>query len=250
MGCDQAVVDVARMAGRIAQPRDAGNGRQMFEQPAERPGFPVRTLAVIGVDVLPDQRELAHAVVGKTLHVIDDFRHGTRHLGAARIGNDAEGAELVTAFLHRDEGGNPARADGVWLGLGQEAELVCRREFGLDRTAFTAGAFQQLRQMMIALWPDHDVDHRRAAYDLLALGLRHAARDGDLHRAARARGFVLGDAQPAELGIDLFRGLLPNVAGIEDDEVGILRARRLHESFRRQRIHHALRIVDVHLAAI
>ncbi len=111
-------------------------------------------------------------------------------------------------------------------------------------------ALQQLRQMMIALRADHDVDHRRAAHDLLALGLRHAARDRDLHRAAPARGLVLGDAQAAELGIDLFGGLLADVAGVEDDEVGILRAGRLHESFRSQRVHHALGIVDVHLAAI
>ena len=50
------------------------------------------------------------------------------------------------------------------------------------------GARQQLRQMMIALRADHDVDHRRAADDLLAFGLRDAAGDRDASsRGRRAR---------------------------------------------------------------
>ena len=68
--------------------------------------------------------------------------------------------------------------------------------------------------------------------------------------AALARGLVLGDAQPAEFGIDLFGGLLADMAGVEDDEVGVLSAGGLDKAFRRQRVHHALGIVDIHLAAI
>ncbi len=37
---------------------------------------------------------------------------------------------------------------------------------------------------------------------------------------------------------------------VESDEIGIIGARRLDKALRRQRVHHALRIVDVHLAAI
>ena len=69
-------------------------------------------------------------------------------------------------------------------------------------------------------------------------------------RAAVARGFVLDDAQPAELGIDLLGGLFADVAGVEDHQVGVVDAGGLDKAFRRQRVHHALRIVDVHLAAI
>ena len=136
------------------------------------------------------------------------------------------------------------------FGGGQEAELVLDRKFGLQRAAVALGARQQLRQMMIALRPDHDVDDRRAADDLLAFGLRDAAGDRDAHVAAVARGFVLGDAQPAELGIDLLGGLLADMAGVEDHEIRVLGAGRLDKAFARQRVHHALRIVDVHLAAI
>ena len=66
------------------------------------------------------------------------------------------------------------------FGGGQETELVLDREFGLQRAAVAFRARQQLRQMMIALRTDHDIDDRRAADDLLALGLRDAAGDRDL----------------------------------------------------------------------
>ena len=103
---------------------------------------------------------------------------------------------------------------------------------------------------MIALRPDHDVHGRRAADDFLALGLRDAARDGNAHLTAVACGLVLGDAQPPEFGVDLFGSLLADMAGVEDHEIRILGAGRLDKAFARQRVHHALRIVDVHLAAI
>ena len=104
--------------------------------------------------------------------------------------------------------------------------------------------------MMIALRADHDVDRRRAADDLLAFGLRDAAGHRDAHLAAVACGLVLGDAQPPELGVDLLGGLLADVAGVEDHQIRVLHAGGLDKAFGRQRVHHALRIVDVHLAAI
>src|SRR5882757_4385469 len=104
--------------------------------------------------------------------------------------------------------------------------------------------------MMIALRTDHDVDGRCAADDLFALGLCDAAGDDDVHLAAVARGFILGDTQAPEFGVDLLGGFFADVAGIEDDEVRIIRAVGLDKAFARQRVHHALRIVDVHLAAI
>ena len=112
------------------------------------------------------------------------------------------------------------------------------------------GARQQLRQMMIALRADHDIDHRRAADDLVAFGLRDAAGHGDAHVAALARGFVLGDAQPPEFGVDFFGGLFADVTGVEDHQIRVVHACGLDKAFRRQRVHHALRIVDVHLTAV
>jgi hypothetical protein len=60
----------------------------------------------------------------------------------------------------------------------------------------------------------------------------------------------LGDAQLAELRIDLLGRLLADVAGVEDHQIRVVDIGRLDEAFRRQRVHHALGIVDVHLAAV
>ena len=106
------------------------------------------------------------------------------------------------------------------------------------------------RQMMIALRSDHDVYGRGAVDDLGAFCLRDAAGDRDLHLAACPCGLVLGDAEPSEFGINLFGCLLADVTGVEDHEVGVLSTRGLDKAFAGQRVHHALRIVDIHLAAI
>ena len=112
------------------------------------------------------------------------------------------------------------------------------------------GAGQQLRQVMIALRTDHHIDHRRAADDLVALGLRDAAGHRDAHLAAVARGLILGDAQPAQFRVDFLGGLFANVTGVEDHEIRVVDARCLDKALGRQRVHHALRIVDVHLTTI
>ena len=247
---DQGVVDVAGMAGRVAQANDAGNFGQALQQGAERPNPSVRSLAVIGVDVLSDQGDLAHAIVGEPEHVVDNLCNGPRHLGAARVGHHAEGAEFIAAFLHRDERRDAAGADCIRPRRGQESELVLDRKFGLQRTAVALGMRQQLRQMMVTLRTDHDIDHRRAADDLLALGLRDAAGDRDAHVAAIARGFVLDDAQAPELRVNLLGGLFADVAGVENHQVRVIHAGGLDKAFRCQRVHHALRIVDIHLTTI
>ena len=103
---------------------------------------------------------------------------------------------------------------------------------------------------MIALRADHDIDRGRAADDLGAFRLRDAAGHRDTHMAAISRGFVLDDAQPSELGVNLLRRLLTDVAGIENHEVRVIHAGGLDKAFGRQRVHHALSIVDIHLTAV
>ncbi len=132
----------------------------------------------------------------------------------------------------------------------QKSELVLDRKFGLQRAAMAFGVRQQFRQMVIALRADHDIDGGRAANDLVALGLGDAAGDNDIHLAAIACGLVLDDAQPPEFRVNLLGSLLADMAGVEDHQIRIVDACGLDKAFRRQRVHHALRIVDVHLTAI
>lgn len=85
-----------------------------------------------GVDVLPEQGNLAHPAVGELFGFLDDLGNRPRHFRAACIGHDAEGAEFVAAFLHRQEGGDAAGADPSALGDRQMLELVLDRIFGVD----------------------------------------------------------------------------------------------------------------------
>src|ERR1700730_6570605 len=110
MRLDQRLVDIAGAAGRVTQAKDAGNLGEATQQGAEWPDMSVRSLAVIGVDVLPDQGDFAHAVVGEPLHVVDDPCDRPRYFGAARVGHDAECAEFIATLLDRHKGRDPARA--------------------------------------------------------------------------------------------------------------------------------------------
>ena len=107
----------------------------------------------------------------------------------------------------------------------------------------------QLGQAMIILWTDDEVDGGLAAQNFAPLGLGDAAGDDERGVSPARRSRALQGADLAELGIDLFRGALADVAGIEDDEVGVLDYCRLGKPFLPRDIGHALRIVDVHLAS-
>ena len=246
---NEIVIHVARMTGEVAQPRDAGNFREPVHQTPERGGVAVAVLAVISVDVLAEQRDLADAGVGQALGLGDDPGDRTRHFGAARVGHDAERAELVAAFLHGDEGRHAALARRRTAWRCEVPELVLDRKFGVDCLALL-GALQHVRQAVVALRPDHEIDRALTADDLGALGLRDAAGDGDFHVASLQRGFLLEHAHAAELGIDLLGRLLADVAGVEDDQVGVVRRGGLDEALGGQRVRHTMRIVDVHLAAV
>ncbi len=218
---DQLVVHVARMAGGVAQPQQAGDLRQFAQQPRQPPGRAARAFAMIGIHVLPEQRDLPRPGRDQPPRLRQHRRHRARILGAAGIGDHAEGAELVAALLHRQEGGH-ALARGL---LRQVVEFLLDGEFGLDhRPRRPAGPRHHLRQPVIGLRPQHDIHPGRARGDLGALGLGDAAGDRQHQALARRLAVALDQPQPAELGEQLVRRLLPDVAGIEDDHVGRLGA--------------------------
>ena len=132
----------------------------------------------------------------------------------------------------------------------EEIEFVFRRKFGVECAAFAFGFAQEIRKPVIALRSDNKIDRAFAAKNFLALGLRDAARDRDRHAAAGERGFVFHLAQAPEFGIDLVHRLFADVTGIEHDQIGVLGAIGLDIAFRRQRVRHTMRIVDVHLATV
>ena len=90
MRVDQPLRHVVGMAGGVAQPLQPVDIGEMLEQALQRPGAADFILAAIGVDVLADQRDFAHAGVDEALRLGDDLRDVARDFGAARIGHDAE----------------------------------------------------------------------------------------------------------------------------------------------------------------
>src|SRR5207237_10381580 len=93
-----------------------------------------------------------------------------------------------------------------------------------------------------------DESHRGpTANDLCPLRLGDTAGDGNIHPASGTRSGLLEPTHASELGEDFLLRLFANVAGIQNDEIRILRRERFGEAFGRERVRHTLGIVDVHL---
>ena len=120
---------------------------------------------------------------------------------------------------------------------------------GDDALAGRLGLRDEIGEAVIALRSDDDVDHRRPRHDLLPFRLRDAACDRDQSFPALAFAGFLGDVRAAELRIDLLGGLLPNMAGVQDDEIGRVLILGQAIAERAERLSHALAVIGIHLAA-
>ena len=129
-----------------------------------------------------------------------------------------------------------------------------RRHVGIDGAAPARAArilgdggslAEQRRQIVISQRPDDDIDGRCAAADLGAFGLGDAAGGDD----DRARPVGARFAQAPDVGIQLFRRLLADMASVEDDDIGGVAAVGGDMALGGQHVAHALAVIDVHLAA-
>jgi hypothetical protein len=111
------------------------------------------------------------------------------------------------------------------------------------------GLAQQLRQPMIVLRPYDQVDGRLTANYLSPLRLGDAAGDDDHRLEAFGLTLLLDFARLAEFGKDLFRGPFADMAGVQDDKIGVLDLGRRPVALGCSDIAHALRIIDIHLTA-
>ena len=241
MGGDQVVVHVPGVAGGVADAVQALDPGQLAGQPSQA------ALTRPGVDVLPQEGDLAHAAGGQAPGLGQDGLGRPGPFAASGVGHHAEGAELVAALLDGEEGGDArGRALGaqcVELGLGGEVS-------GETLSTRPVGAGDQLGQLVVGLGAHDEVDGGLTAQDLLALRLGHAAGDRDGHGPARRGPLGLQGLQLAQLGIDLLGRLLADMAGVQDDKVGLLRPLGHGVAQGRQNVRHALAVIDVHLAAI
>ena len=215
----------------------------MTAELAEAPGViagSCRRSAVPSIDVLSKEGDLSHALGHQCAHFCRDGVSRTADFSAAGIRNNAECAELIAAFLDGDKG----RVAINFTGFGQAIEFLLDvkvREETFARLPRCLG--DDLRQLVIALGPDHKIDLGRAGAHFCAFRLGYASCHGN--RAAA--GFHVFEAP--ELGIDLLRRLLADMAGVEDHKVGVvcrvggLIAKRAQETC------HAFAVIDIHLTA-
>ena len=247
---DQRFVHVARVAGGVAQPLQPLDVRQKGKQIGEAGGQPRCVGPVVGVDVLAEQGDFLDPRVDKAPGLGEHLMHRPAGLGPARIGDDAERAELVAPLLHGEKGREPAPDGNLALRGGQVRELVLLGKVRIDHSTATAGPPDQFGQAMIGLRSDHQIDHRRAPGDFVALGLRYAPGNRDHHVGAGGAPFRLPLLEAPQFGKNLLGGLFTDVAGVEDHQIGLGDLVCAPIAVRGQRVRHALAVIDVHLTAV
>ncbi len=228
------VLGVRAGVAHAPDPVDGGDRPQQLGE--GRPPL-ARQVAAVGVDVLAQQRHLAHAVGGEALDLGDHVRGGAAALAAADGRHDAVGADAVAAdrdlhprlvgpLAHRRQ----APAEGA-----VEAE----RADGVEPLAR-----DQLAQARHLAGPEGDVDEGELLEDALLLALRPAAADGHDRVGALALD-PLGVAQVAE---EALVGAPPDRAGVEEDQVRVVAAVRRRVADPLEHAPHPLGVVVVHLA--
>mmetsp|Transcript_23809 Transcript_23809/g.42930 ORF Transcript_23809/g.42930 Transcript_23809/m.42930 type:complete len:289 (+) Transcript_23809:4260-5126(+) len=243
MRLDQIIAHVIGVAGGEPDAFQPIDLVQIPDQLSQCIVGPVRTRPVIGIHVLTQQSDLAHAPFHQITGLIQDAGRRTANFGAARIGNHAEGTELVTAFLHSQKRGWGAPRLGPAFQL---FKLVFLGEVGVEGLLPGPGLGLHLGQAVIALRANHHIDGGLTAHDLFALGLRNTACDTD---------FQIGVAcfellETPEFRIDLFRRLFADMASVQQDHIGVVGLGRLDISLPAQRLGHAFAVIDIHLATI
>ncbi len=196
----------------------------------------------VGVDVLAQQGDFAHALVGQVGDFHQDVIEGARDLGTPGVGHDAEAAVFAAAFHDGDKGRGPVDA-----GRGQGVEFFDFRE-GNVHLGLAGGAtpVDQFRQAVQGLGTEHHIHIGRAAHDGLAFLAGHAAAHAD-HQIGILPFQVLHATQ---VGKDFFLGFFAYRTGVEQDDVGVVRGLgQFHALGGVQHVGHFLGVVFIHLAA-
>ena len=140
--------DAAQAVDRIERAQEVGELRAVL---------PGAEIAPVRVDVLAEQRDLAHAVGDELLDLVHDVTHAPADLGATHDGHDAERARVVAPHLD----GDPRRVGGVASGgQGRRIRLVLFED--LDDGALGARPGEQCRRVGEVVGAEHDVDVPRA----------------------------------------------------------------------------------------
>ena len=237
--------EIFRMRSHETQPGESGQFRHLTQQACERRVAGSVLIEAVGVHILAEQGDFLRAVVDERPAFVKDGSGVAGFLTAPREGDDAVGAEVVTALHNVDEGhwrdlaftlrGQGGIAFGVDFGKVGEVQAQGRISMqpfdGVGSHGEPVAAHDQpyLRETL-----------KEARADLLG----HASRDHG-KRAGHAAGFIF-DAP--KRGIDFLFRFVAHRAGVEDDDFRLFKG-RFDEPPALQGPGEPKRVVDVHLAA-
>ena len=238
---DQVVREILRVRGHEAYPlyalhtadpaQESGKGGRLGEF------FPV------GIDVLPEQHDLLHAVRGQMADLREDILRLAADLAAADIGNNAVGAEII-APVHDVHAGFEAVLPLHRQGLRQNRRLFLNLE---DPLFLREGAVQKLRKRVEVVGSEHKVHEGIALFDLL-----HRVRL--LHEAAAepddpARVAFPVPAKTPQPPVDMLVRVIPDGTGIVKDKIRLIFLPRVGKSRLPQDSAKLFGVPRVHLAA-
>ena len=247
MGRQQIIVNIAGMGCGVANALQFGQfcqGKQQFSQPPNRS---IRALSVIGIDVLTQKGDFQNALIEGFFNFLKNINHRAGIFRAACVGDDTKGTEFIASLLNGDKGAGPTMGHIGHGGI----EFGDLRKIGDQGRTFLAHDFcDQLWQVMIGLGANDHIHKGGSTRHFLALGLGHASGHGNqsirpLFAASVADGF-----DTPQFGIDFFCGLFPNVACVQQHQIGLLHVIRFLEMQWLQQGRHALAVIDIHLTAI
>jgi len=194
---------------------------------------------VIAVDRLAKERDLGGAGGRQP----GDFAHHVGQLAAPlrapRHRNDAEGAPIIAATLHRHECGDRITAD-----RGNVLVVLPAFELDIGGARAAPGLRDQLGKTAIAIGTDDEIHLRHLLQQFGTKALRHTT-DYAQHVAGPLVALQL--THPSQHAL---LGVIPHRAGVDEQHVRLGRIIGAHVARPSQDSEHQLGIRDVHLAAV
>ena len=125
-------------------------------------------------------------------------------------------------------------------------EFIFFREIRVERLSARLNFLLHLGQAVIRLRPNNQINCGLATHDLFTLSLSDTARYTNL----QVRLIGLQRLETAQFGVDLFSGLLADVASVEQNHVCFFGAGHFCVALGAHRLSHAFTVIDVHLTAV
>ena len=231
------VGDVLGVGGREAHAQTGACLRHQLQQCGE-----VAVFVFIGIDVLPQQGNLLVALLRAVAGLADYGMIVTAALGAAGVGHDAVGADVVASAHDGDESGNSVAVEtnGNDFGVGFFA-----RQLDVDLRRVGTGVLQQHGKGAVGVGAGHDI-HLAALQQLFLHALRHASQNAHQYSGALAA----LDVELFYAAVDALLGVVAYGACVRHDHIRLLNILRPLVAALAQQSENHLRIRHIHLAAV